>query len=45
MRVISGIDRGALAPFYASYESSFKVPSDCYAIAAHRVLGLTAEPY
>jgi hypothetical protein len=43
MRVISGTGRGALALFFASYESSFKVPSDCYTMAAHRVLGLTAE--
>jgi hypothetical protein len=43
MRVISGKGRGALALFFASYESSFKVPSDCYTMAAHRVLGLTAE--
>jgi hypothetical protein len=43
MSVISGTGRGASAHFLASYESSFKVPSDCYTIAAHRVLGLTAE--
>jgi hypothetical protein len=27
----------------ASHESTFKVPSDCYTMAAHRVLGLTTE--
>jgi hypothetical protein len=43
MRVISGTGRGALALFFASHESSFKVPSDCYTMVAHRVLGLTAE--
>eukprot|EP00966_Prymnesium_polylepis_P017012 392640-Prymnesium_polylepis.1 len=43
MRVTSGTGRGALALFFASHESSFKVPSDCYMMAAHRVLGLTAE--
>jgi hypothetical protein len=43
MRVISGTGRGTLALFFASHESSFKVPSDCYILAAHRVLGLTAE--
>jgi hypothetical protein len=43
MRVISGTGRGALATFFASHESSFKVPSDCYTMAAHRVLGFTAE--
>jgi hypothetical protein len=43
MRVISGTGHGALALFFASHESSFKVPSDCYMMATHRVLGLTAE--
>jgi hypothetical protein len=46
VRVISGTGRGGggdLALFFASHESSFKVPSDCYTIAAHRVLGFTAE--
>jgi hypothetical protein len=43
MRVILGTSRGALALFSASHESSFKVPSDCYTTATHRVLGLTAE--
>jgi hypothetical protein len=43
MRVISGTGRGALALFFALHESSFKVPSDCYGMAAHRVLGLIAE--
>jgi hypothetical protein len=43
MRVISGTGRGAMALFFASHESIFKVPSDCYTMAAHRVLGLTAE--
>jgi hypothetical protein len=43
MRVISGTGRGALALFFASHESSFKVPSDWYMMAKHRVLGLTAE--
>jgi hypothetical protein len=43
MRVISCTGRGDLALFFASHESSFKVPSDCYTMEAHRVLGLTAE--
>jgi hypothetical protein len=43
MRVISGTGCGALALFFSLHESTFKVPSDCYAMAAHRVLGLTAE--
>jgi hypothetical protein len=43
MRVISGTGRGALALFFASYESNFKVPSDCYTMATYWVLGLTAE--
>jgi hypothetical protein len=43
IRVISGTGRGALAIFFASHQSSFKVPSDCYTMPAHRVLGLTAE--
>jgi hypothetical protein len=43
-RVISGTGRGALALFFASHESSsFKAPSDCYTMEAHRVLGFTAE--
>jgi hypothetical protein len=41
MRVILGTDRGVLALFFASHESSFKVPSDRYTMAAPRVLGLT----
>jgi hypothetical protein len=43
MRVISCTGCGALAIFFASHESSFKVPSDCYTMVAHRALGLTAE--
>jgi hypothetical protein len=43
MRVILGTGRGVLALFFASHVSSFKVPSDCYTMAAHRVLGLTEE--
>jgi hypothetical protein len=43
MRVTSGASRGALALFSFAHESSFKMPSDCYMMAAHRVLGLTAE--
>jgi hypothetical protein len=43
MWVISVTGRGALALFFASHESSFKVPSECYTMAAHRVLGLTLE--
>jgi hypothetical protein len=43
MRAISGTCRGALGLFFASHESSFKIPSDCYIMAAHRVMGLTAE--
>jgi hypothetical protein len=42
-RVISGTGRGAFALFFASHESSFKVASDYHTMAAHRVLGLTAE--
>jgi hypothetical protein len=42
VRVISATDRGALALYFASHESSFKVLSDCYT-TTHRVLGLTAE--
>jgi hypothetical protein len=43
MRMISGTGRGASALFFASHESSLKVPSDSYTMATHRVLGLTAE--
>jgi hypothetical protein len=43
MKVISGTVRGAFAIFFAAHESSFKVPSECYPMAAHRVLGLIAE--
>jgi hypothetical protein len=43
MRVISGTGREALALFFASHESIFKVSSDCYTMAAQRVLSLTAE--
>jgi hypothetical protein len=43
MRVISGTGRGALALFFASHESIFKVPSDRYTMTAHRVLDLTAK--
>jgi hypothetical protein len=43
MRVISGTGRGALALFFTSHESSCTVPSDCYTMATHRVLGVTAE--
>jgi hypothetical protein len=43
MRVISGTGCGALALFFASHESTFKVPSDCNMMAAHWVLGFTAE--
>jgi hypothetical protein len=32
VRAISGTGRGALALFFASHESSFKVPSDCYIV-------------
>jgi hypothetical protein len=38
MRVISGTSREFLALFFASHESIFKVPSDCYTMAAHIVL-------
>jgi hypothetical protein len=41
MHVVSGTARGALAIFFASHESSFRVSFDCYKMAAHRVLGLT----
>jgi hypothetical protein len=43
MREISGTGRGALALFFTSHESSFKVPSDCHTMADHRELGWTAE--
>jgi hypothetical protein len=43
MRVISDTGRGALALFFASHESRFKVPSDFYIMATHRMLGLTAK--
>jgi hypothetical protein len=43
MRVISGTGRVALAIFFASYKSFFKVPFDSYAMAAYLVLGLTME--
>jgi hypothetical protein len=42
-RVILGTARGTSAFFSASHESSFEVPSDCYTMAAHIVLGLTRE--
>jgi hypothetical protein len=32
-----------LAILFPSHVSNFKVPSDCYTMAAHRVLGLTTE--
>jgi hypothetical protein len=38
MRVISGTGHGALALFFASHESSLKVPSDFYMMAAHGCL-------
>jgi hypothetical protein len=38
MRVILVTGRGALALFFASHE--FKLPSDCYMMAAHRCLAL-----
>jgi hypothetical protein len=40
MRVISETGRASLALFYASYESSFRIPHDCYVMATHHVLGL-----
>jgi hypothetical protein len=43
MREILGTGRGAVAFLSASYESSFKVPSGCYTMAARRVLGFTTE--
>jgi hypothetical protein len=43
MRVISGMGCGALALVFASHESNFKVPSDCYTMVAHRLPGPTAE--
>jgi hypothetical protein len=43
MRAISGTFRGALVLFFASRESNFKVPPDCYTMAAHRMIGLNAE--
>jgi hypothetical protein len=41
MRAISG--RGVLALCLASHGSNFKVPSDYYTMAPHRVFGLTRE--
>jgi hypothetical protein len=41
MRVVSGNGREALATFFASHASSFRVPSDCYKMVANRLLGLT----
>jgi hypothetical protein len=41
MRFVSEIGRGALAMLFASHESSYRVLSDCYMMAAHRVLGLS----
>jgi hypothetical protein len=43
MRVTPVTGRGALALFIASHESSFKVPSDCYTTATHRVMGFIVE--
>jgi hypothetical protein len=43
MRVISGTGRGALALYFVSHGSIFKVPSDCYTMAAHHVLDLITE--
>jgi hypothetical protein len=41
MRVVSGTGRGVLAMISVLHESSFRVPSDYYMMAAHRVIGLT----
>jgi hypothetical protein len=41
MRFVSEIGRGALAMLFASHESSYRVPSDCYMMSAHRVFGLS----
>jgi hypothetical protein len=43
MRVISGTCCGALVIVFALHEFSFKVPSNCYTMATHHVLGFTAE--
>jgi hypothetical protein len=43
MRVILGTGRGALAFFFASHEFSFKVPSNCHMMVAHRVLATLAS--
>jgi hypothetical protein len=43
MMLISGMGRGALALVFASHESIFKVPFDCYTMATHMVLCLTVE--
>jgi hypothetical protein len=43
VRVIPGTGGGALPLFVASHESNFKVTSDCYITAAHRVLGFIVE--
>jgi hypothetical protein len=41
MRVVSGVSRGALAMFFPSRKSGFRIPLDCCILAAHRLLGLT----
>jgi hypothetical protein len=41
--VISGTGRGVLVLLFASHESSFKVPSNCYSMATHRAVGLVVE--
>jgi hypothetical protein len=41
MSIILVSSRGAFALFSASHDFSFRVLSDCYMMAAHRVLGLT----
>jgi hypothetical protein len=45
MRVILGTGRGALALFFASHESIFKEPSDCYTMAAMLELGTESYTY
>jgi hypothetical protein len=40
MRVVSGTGRaGALAGLYATHEHGFRVPAECYVLAAYRALG------
>jgi hypothetical protein len=40
---VSGTGRGALVIFFASHEFNFKVQSERYTMASHRVMGLTVK--